>query len=218
MAKTAFDKQRANMVENQLRPNYVTDDRLLDAFGRIPRHEFLPESKQAAAYVDEDVEIADGRYLMAPHILGRMIQAADVKPTDHVMAVGVASGYPAAILSELSGDVVAVEQDDVLRQWASDRLPQSNVTVVDNDHPQGYPDHGPYDRIIICGAVDRRPDRLCEQLAPGGNMTYITRDAAGDGDLVCAMKSQDGHVSTKAMLCCSVPFLAGFEPQVEFTF
>ena len=110
----SFAAARNNMVESQLRPNRVTDENVLAAFGSVPRELFVPESMRGIAYVDEDLEIAPRRWLMEPMVLARLVQAAEIRPGDIALAVGCGAGYCCAILAQLANTVVAVESDHEL--------------------------------------------------------------------------------------------------------
>jgi len=110
---------RFHMVEGQIRPNHVTDPRVLAAMSEIPRERFVPEGRQSVAYVDEDIEIAPGRYLMEPMVLARLVQEARIRPQDVVLDVGCATGYSSAILAQLAEAVVALEEDEMLSTRAT---------------------------------------------------------------------------------------------------
>ena len=112
-----FAAARTNMVTNQVRPNKVTDDRVLAALAAVPRECFVPEAMAGNAYVDEDIAVAAGRYLMEPMVLARLLQAAAIEPDDVVLDIGCATGYSAAVLAQLAATVVALECDDTMATW-----------------------------------------------------------------------------------------------------
>ena len=111
-----FAAARTNMVNNQVRPNKVTDDRVLAALAAVPRERFVPEAMAGNAYVDEDIAVAAGRYLMEPMVLARLLQAAAIEPDDVVLDIGCATGYSAAVLAQLAATVVALDCDDTLAE------------------------------------------------------------------------------------------------------
>ena len=128
-----FDTARQNMVDGQLRPTKVTDSRLLDVMSTLPREMFLDKSRQGIAYIDEDIEVAEGRYLMEPVVLARLVQSLELTPADSVLVIGSASGYDAALIGRLAGPVVAVESSGALAEQASmviNHLRIDNVAVV----------------------------------------------------------------------------------------
>ena len=121
---------RRHMVDSQIRPNKVTDERIMKAMGKVPREIFVPPSLKGVAYVDEDIQIAPGRFLMEPQVLARLIQAAEIEPTDAVLEIGSATGYASAILSHLAESVVAVESDPQLAEIANKALAALEITNV----------------------------------------------------------------------------------------
>ena len=142
-----FADARRNMVDSQLRPNRVTDADILAAMADLPRELFVPNSKQGVAYVDEDIEVAAGRFLMEPVVLARLLQALELTSETTVLNIGCASGYDAAILGRLAGSVVAVESDPALAAQASQTINDlaiDNVAVVEAPLREGYPAQAPY--------------------------------------------------------------------------
>src|SRR6185369_14228497 len=164
---------RLNMVESQLRTNKVTDLRVLGAFLELPRELFVPDRLRGVAYVDEDVPLAGGRYLMEPMVMARLVQLAAIKPTDSVLEIGTGTGYGAAVLSQLADTVVGVESDPALAQTAEITLRQlnvRNVSIVTGPFAEGSAKMAPYDVIVFSGAAERVPPRVLEQLAEGGRL------------------------------------------------
>lgn len=173
-----FAAARRAMVNSQIRVNDVTDFRIQDAMLDLPRERFLPRSKQAKAYSDREVEIAEGRTLIAPRDMAKLIQAADVKSTDLVLDVACGRGYSTALLSHLCEAVVGVEADEGLVDGANEALSEvgCNTAVVVKGNPgEGVPGQGPYNVIIIAGAVDEVPQDLLNQLADGGRLATFVR-------------------------------------------
>jgi len=173
---TAFADARQNMVDSQLRPTRVTDANILAAMAELPRERFVPKSKQGIAYVDEDIEVAPGRFLMEPVVVARLMQALELTPDTTVLNIGCATGYDAALLGRLAGSVVAVESDPALAALASEAINElavDNVAVVEAPATDGYPAQAPYDAIFISGAVDDVPSSISDQLAPGGRLAVV---------------------------------------------
>ncbi len=171
-----FADARRNMVDSQLRPNRVTDPDILAAMADLPRERFVPKAKQGIAYIDEDIEVAPGRFLMEPVVLARLLQALALTSDTTVLNIGCATGYDAALLGRLAGSVVAVESDSALAAQASEvinELAIDNVAVVEASLTDGYPAQAPYDAIFMSGAVDQIPPALSGELAPDGRLAAV---------------------------------------------
>jgi protein-L-isoaspartate(D-aspartate) O-methyltransferase len=207
------------MVETQLRPNKVTNEALLDALGAVPRERFLPEALWGIAYVDEDIPVADGRYLMEPMALGRLLQLAEVKHGDAVLDIGCGTGYAAAVLARLAKSVVAVERDKELAARAAATLADlgaTSVTVLEGELGQGAPRQAPYDVIFIEGSVDAVPPAIIEQLADRGRLvTVVRQQGVGRATLMARVGA---GVSSRVAFDAAVPSLPGFEAQPSFVF
>ena len=168
-----FAAARFNMVESQLRTNKVTDLRLLGAFETVPRERFVPEPLRGIAYIDEDVPLGGGRFVMEPRVLARLLQAADPGPEDVALDLGCGSGYATAILSRLVATVVALEDDAALAAAANrtlEKLEIDNAVVVEGRLTEGYPKQAPYNVILLGGAVAEVPAAIADQLAEGGRL------------------------------------------------
>ncbi|MDJ0686004.1 MAG: protein-L-isoaspartate O-methyltransferase [Alphaproteobacteria bacterium] len=215
-----FAQARRNMVESQLRTNKITDEALLDAMRTLPRETFLPKSKQHLAYVDEDVPVLDGRHLTEPMILARMIQALDLQPSDSVLVIGGGVGYTPALLGKLAGSVIAIDSSaDVVAHSgrAMSGLSCDNVVVLEAPMENGWPKEGPFDAILINGAVAQIPESLFDQLADGGRLATVERPDGSVGAIVVITR-RDGY-NARAVICdAATPYLTGFEPKPAFAF
>lgn len=217
---TQYDAARLNMVEGQLKPNKIVTPAILDAMGAVPREAFVPKAIRGIAYVDEDLAIGNGRYLMEPMVLGRLIEAARIGSGDIVLAIGCGTGYCAAVLARLGNTVVAIESDGDLAQQASEtlaRLGVDNAAVIEAALTAGYAEQAPYQAILIDGAVAEVPPQILEQLAEGGRLAAVV---SPDGRLGKAtlFKRIGGVVSHREIFDASVPLLPGFEPVPVFQF
>ncbi len=164
------------MVDNQLRTTDVTSHSVLSAFLTVPRELFVPKGKEALAYVDIDVELEGGRFLMEPSPLARLIQLADIKSHDKVLIIGTGTGYGAAVVSRLANQVTAVEESSSLVSAARNSLTGAgitNVDVIEGPLLAGAAGKAPFDVILIEGAVERLPESLCGQLAEGGRLVAV---------------------------------------------
>lgn len=214
-----FAEARTRMVDNQLRTNDVTDLAVLAAMGSTPREAFVTPAKKPFAYIDEDVAIADGRYLMKPHVLARLVQLAEPAPSDLVLVVGAGTGYAAAILARLAGSVVALEVEPSLADRATDLLQtlgHDNVAVVTGPLAAGYPNEGPYDLVFVDGAVEVLPDAFGAQLKDGGRMVVIV----GEGRAAEARlyTRSAGSVAGRYAFNAAAKPLPGFAAAPQFAF
>ncbi|MEX6723127.1 protein-L-isoaspartate O-methyltransferase family protein [Parapedomonas caeni] len=211
------EQLRANMVAGQLRTNRVADERLVAALRAIPRETFVPETRRAFAYIDEDLPLGGGRFLMEPMVFGRLLDEAEVQPRDKVLIVGAGTGYSAAILARVAGQVVALEQDAALAATARQQLAAlGNVKLVEGALTQGAAADGPYDLIVIEGAVDFIPDALVEQLSGNGRLVTVINDH-GVGRGVVGRRSGTGF-GVMPFMDAQVQPLPGFGRPASFTF
>jgi protein-L-isoaspartate(D-aspartate) O-methyltransferase len=173
---TNFSVARENMVESQVRPNGVTDRRIIDAMAAVAREDFVPESRRGLAYMDEDVELAaaPARYLIEAMTFARMVQLAEIKPADKVLLVGAGTGYGAAVVARLAARVVALEEDGRLAAVARKMLAGlANVSVVEAPLAAGCAAEGPFDAVIFEGRVGEVPDGLFAQVKDGGQVVAV---------------------------------------------
>ena len=164
---------RAAMVGDQLRARDVSNPRVLDAMSRVPRHLFVPEPLRADAYGDFPLPIGHGQTISQPYIVGFMSQALEIQPQHRVLEIGTGSGYQAAILAELAKEVYTIEIVTPLADRARstlDGLGYTNVRIKAGNGYLGWPEHAPYDRVMVTAAPDDVPRALVEQLRVGGLM------------------------------------------------
>ncbi len=181
-----FDAMRHAMVASQLRTNAVNDVRVVEAMARLPRENYLPPEHRAIAYRDTLLPLGGGRRHNSPLATGRLITEAQVRSGDHVLLIGAAGGYAAAVLAELAGSVVALEEDAALVALAREALAgEAKVSVVGGPLAAGWAQAAPYDVLIVDGAVEQLPEALVAQLKPGARVVAgvldrgVTRLAAG---------------------------------------
>ena len=212
--------QRLAMVESQLRTDRVTDKRLLDAMAEIPRERFVPDHRRHFAYIDEDIPIGQGRYLLEPRVFARLVQAAEVSDSDVVLDIGCGAGYSATVLGRLAQAVVAVESVPELIEMAGssmDEADQDNIVFQRGQLADGWPGQAPYDVIIINGAVQQVPAMLLSQLAEGGRLCTVLRPDDGPGRAVIMLRAED-QVSQRPIFDANVPRLVEFNRTRSFVF
>lgn len=214
-----YAAMRRAMVDSQIRTNRVSDERVIAALREVPRERFVPQRLKGIAYIDEDLEIAAGRYLMEPMVLARLLQVAELKDSESVLNVGCGTGYVAAVLARLAGGVVALESQAELAARARQLLAQqgvANVVIVEADLPAGHAAQAPYDAILIEGAVECLPAALPGQLAEGGRLICIERTGAV-GHAVLYRKV-GGLVARRELFDAQAPLLPGFSKPRGFRF
>lgn len=214
-----FSIQRTKMVDGQLRTTDVTNVPLLDAMHQIPREEFVPSRRRSLAYIDEDIEVAPGRYIMEPSPFAKLVQLAGLTKADFVLDIGCTTGYSAAVLSQLCDSVVALESDPELAAVATQTLPRlghDNVAVVEGPLAEGWARQAPYDAIIIEGAVDHVPDALFAQLRDGGRLVAIV--GRGNAARATLFVKQGEAISHRTHFNAAVRPLADFARVPEFQF
>lgn len=211
---------RHNMVESQIRANNVTDPPIVEAFGSVPRELFVPKQCRGFAYVDEDLRLGGGRFVMEPMVLARLLMLADIGPDDLVLDVGAGTGYGAAILARLACAVVAVEESEPLARTATETLASvgvDNAVVVEGPLNEGHSRQAPYNVILIEGGVEEIPVGLKEQLADGGRLVTVVRNGPGLGKATL-FTSQGGVFSGRAVFDAGTPLLPGFAKTKGFVF
>jgi protein-L-isoaspartate(D-aspartate) O-methyltransferase len=212
-----FDEMRAAMVASQLRTSAVDDSRVVKAMGEVPREQFVPAASRAIAYYDREVALGNGRAMNAPLASGRLVNEAEILPTDRVLLVGAATGYTAAVLARLASSVVALEEDAELAAQARQALVGlGNVTVVEGPLVAGWAPRAPYDAIIIDGGVESVPDAIVQQVKIDGRITTGLIDR-GVRRLAAGRRSEGGFgLADFADVDCVV--LPGFAKPPSFQF
>ena len=216
MTEHNFDHMRRAMIANLLRTTGTNDPRVLAAFGEVARERFVPGGRIALAYADALVPLKPGRDLNNPMALGRLLTQASPQRGERALVVGAATGYAAAILSRLVGDVVALEEDSELAAFARDALAGSPVTLVEGPLAEGHAQGAPYDLILIDGAVEFVPDALVAQLVDGGRIAAAILDR-GVSRLSIGVKAGEGF-GTVAFTDAAAAVLPGFVRPRTFTF
>jgi protein-L-isoaspartate(D-aspartate) O-methyltransferase len=219
---TDFALARRNMIDGQLRPNRVTNTQLLAVIADIPRERFLPAGLRSVAYADDEVPLGNGRYLLEPMILARLIQVLQPQPGDKALVVASGTGYGASLLARLVKDVVAVEADPALASAAEQTMRDlgiSNVRQVTGRMEAGSADEGPYDIILIEGGVHHIPAEIAGQLAEGGRLaTVIAAASAGVLGVAHVMVKEGGVTSSRPIFDAGTRALPGFVAPPKFTF
>jgi len=195
--------QRREMVERQLAGHGIRSPRVLAAMGRVPRHEFVPDAVRPQAYADGALPIGHGQTISQPYVVAFMTEAVDPQPGQRVLEVGTGSGYQAAVLAELAGEVYTVELIPELARAAEARLRRlgyRNVHVRAGDGYLGWPEKAPFDAVVVTCGADHVPQPLLTQLKPGGRLIIPVGDAAGQQSLRIITKGQGGELRERDVL------------------
>jgi protein-L-isoaspartate(D-aspartate) O-methyltransferase len=214
-----FDIARLTMIDTQIRPSDVTDPRVLSALDMVAREHFVPRSQRALAYADVAVEVVQGRFLLEPRIFAKLLQLAAIMPEDRILDVGCATGYSAAVLARLGGEVLALEQDADLVRQAVQALETLKVTVVQGALIEGVKGQAPFDVIFVEGAIEEVPENLLAQLAEGGRLVTVMNEPGKPqtGKATLFLK-ENGVVGRRAAFDAAAPLLAGFKKAMGFIF
>jgi len=202
---------RQRMVDSQLRARGISDQRVLDAMTRVPRHEFVPERYRDQAYEDHPLPIGEDQTISQPYIVVVMLQALKLSPTDNVLEIGTGSGYVTALLAQLTAQVTSMERHPALADAARemlDNMGYKNVRVVAGDGTRGFPEAAPYDAILVSAAAAELPSALVSQLAEGGRM-IIPIGGAEAQQLQYIEKLNGQPQITLRELCRFVPLISG---------
>ncbi len=215
-----FEDARNRMVDSQIRPNKVVDPRILRAMRDLPRERFVPARLQSLAYADEDVPLGNGRALMEPMVLARLIQIAAPAAGERGLIVGAGPGYGAAVLAACGINVTALEEDEALLGVARQVLPAvaPAVAIVEGALASGWPPGAPWDIILIEGAVRDIPAALGAQLRPdGGRLVTVCAGHGTSGKAVLAEPTPVG-LRAQPVFDCATTLIPSLLPEPGFVF
>lgn len=210
---------RQRMVDGQVRTSDVTDQRVIEAMLTVPREPFVRDSRMAMSYLDLDLEVGENRYLLKPVVVARLLQAAEIQPTDTVLVVGCASGYSVALAARLARQVRATDPDAALAARAKaslDGLGLTNASVSVAAPAAGDPAHAPYDVIVLEGATQVVPEQLYGQLKEGGRLVGVF--ATGDVQRAMLVMHSQNDFGSRILFDASARLLPGMQRTPEFVF
>jgi protein-L-isoaspartate(D-aspartate) O-methyltransferase len=220
---TEFSTARRHMVDGQVRTNDVTDHRIIEAMIAVPREAFVPEALRGIAYLDRDLDVGGNsegrRYLLAPRITGKLLQAAEIVASDNVLIVGCATGYLAALAAPLGARVTATESDAALASRAREILAElglANVTVKAAGPAEGDPAGAPFDVIILNGATEIAPESLFGQLGEGGRLVGVFAKSHPARAMI--VTRSHGELGNRVLFDAAAPVLPGLNRVPEFVF
>ena len=200
---------REYMVEHQLRRRGISDERVLEAMGKVPRELFVPPAARDLAYEDGALPIGHGQTISQPYVVGIICSLLSLGGTENVLDVGTGSGYQAAVLAELAEQVTTIERVPELVEHARENLAAAGYEEVDvrlGDGSLGVPEKAPFDAVAVAAAAPTVPEALYAQLAPGGRLV-LPKGARWGQDLVQIVRTDDGPVEHASIPCRFVPLL-----------
>ncbi|MCR8828103.1 protein-L-isoaspartate O-methyltransferase family protein [Pseudosulfitobacter koreensis] len=212
-----FEMRRTVMVDTQVRPSDVTKFPIIQAMLSVAREDFVPTSQREAAYMGENIDLGQGRVVLEPRTLAKMLDTLDIGNDELVLDVGTGYGYSAAVIAHMAEAVVAVEEDEDFAREAQEALSTAgadNVALYTGPLAEGAAQHGPYDVVIVQGGVARVPDALIDQIKDGGRIACLFMDGAlGEGRVGYKI---DGRMSWRNVFNAGAPILPGFEAHSQF--
>ena len=214
-----FSSARDHMIESQIRTSDVTDLNVLRAFRSVKREDFVPKAQRALSYGDAHIQLNDGRVMMRPRDFAKMVQAADIAPTDVVLDIACGRGYSSAVLAQLGETVVGLEATDEAVTKATEQLVDadiSNAAVVKGDLKSGASEHGPYNVIFVNGAISEVPKTWLNQLANEGRLVCLVQN--GPVGRVCVYTKTGDTIGERVIFDASAPTLPGFTAAPSFVF
>ncbi|MGR3546153.1 MAG: protein-L-isoaspartate O-methyltransferase family protein [Roseovarius sp.] len=215
---TDYAARRMMMVDTQVRPSDVTKFPIIDAMLSVPREAFVPTALREAAYMGENLDLGEGRVMLDPRTLAKMLDALEIENDDLVLDVGSVYGYSAAVIARMAEAVVAVEDKASVVAEAQRTLSEQgadNVVLHEGPLAEGAPEHGPYDVITVQGAVEHLPEGLVAQLKEGGRMACLFMEGALG--VVRIGYKIDGRINWRYAFNAGAPVLRGFERHAAFT-
>lgn len=214
---TDYQNRRTVMVDTQVRPSDVTKFPIIEAMLTVPREAYVPAAKREAAYVGENIDLGHNRVVLDPRTLAKMLDVLDIQPDELVLDIGCAYGYSTAVIARLAQAVVAVEQDNAMAADAQQTLSENgvdNAAVMQGAMTAGNAKNGPYDVIVLQGAVEQMPQALLDQLKEGGRIGCIFMEGALG---ICRIGYKiDQDVTWRFAFNASAPVVPGFERERAF--
>jgi protein-L-isoaspartate(D-aspartate) O-methyltransferase len=205
------------MVDTQVRPSDVTKFPIIDAMLSVPREAFVPSTLREAAYIGENLDIGGGRVLLEPRTLAKMLDVLDIKPTEVILDIAPGLGYSTAVLAHMAEFVIGVEDDESRAEEAQSILSEQgidNAAIISGALAEGAAKSGPYDVVILQGAVEVLPDSLLAQLKDGGRIVSIF--AEGDLGVVRIGYKMEQRINWRMAFNAGAPVLTGFAKKAEF--
>ncbi|WP_127900973.1 protein-L-isoaspartate O-methyltransferase family protein [Solirhodobacter olei] len=204
-----FAARRTVMVDTQVRPSDVTKFPIIEAMLTVPREAFVPEARREAAYAGENFALGNGRVMLEPRTLAKMLDGLDLQQGERVLDLGCGLGYSAALIAHLAGEVVSVEEGALAEAAQAALASVPNVTLVSGAPAAGAPQQGPYDAIVVEGAIEVLPEAIAAQLKEGGRIAALFAEGALG---ICRIGHKiDGAITWRFSFNANAPVMPGFE-------
>lgn len=207
-----YEVLKKRMIDEQLKPRGINDERVLDVFLKIERHKFIPDNLRVSAYADFPLAIGEGQTISQPYIVALMTQELELTGKEKVLEIGTGSGYQAAILAELAKEVYSIERNEVLAQRAQKTLQElgyKNIRIRFGDGTLGWPETSPFDRIIVTAASPRIPDPLVQQLSDQGKLILPLGESFSQ--VLTLVEKKNGKIESSGICgCVFVPLIGKF--------
>jgi protein-L-isoaspartate(D-aspartate) O-methyltransferase len=201
------------MIKSQLYTGGISDKKILEAMAKFPRNLFVTGNQANVAYVDRDIPVSDGRYILSPITFAQMIDAAQIQPTDNVLEIASTTGYSTAVLSELAANIVAIEESNDLSSIAHHQLNTlgiKNVITLNGNFRDGHSDGAPYDIIFINGTINEPSQALLDQISDNGGRLITIMYTSSNVEYIVLFKKTDGVLSQHIITNASANFLESF--------
>lgn len=215
---TDFAERRTMMVDTQIRPSDVTKFPIIKAMLSVPRETFVPADKQEAAYLGDNIDLGQGRVVLDPRTFAKMLDVVDIQPDELVLDLGAGTGYSSAVLAQLAEAVIALEEDEALVadiQSALSDVGADNVVVQEGPLAEGAGEFGPFDAILVEGAVEQMPEAITDQLKEGGRIVALFQE--GRLGTVRIGYRIDGQMTWRFAFNAGAPVLPGFQRHQAFS-
>lgn len=215
-----IEQTRFNMVVQQIRPWYVLDDNVLDLLYKLKREEFVPAESHVMAFVDMEIPLGHGQVMLTPKMEARIVQELHINPTDKILEVGSGSGYMTALLAQRGEHVYSVEIIPELKAMAEKNLRAhgiTNVTLEQGDAARGWPQHAPYDAIVLTASTPALPETFQNSLNPGGRLFAIVGEDPVMEALIITCTAPGEFTTTKLFETSTAPLINALQP-ARFTF
>lgn len=215
-----IEQTRFNMVVQQIRPWYVLDDNVLDLLYKLKREEFVPSESHVMAFVDMEIPLGHGQVMLTPKMEARIVQELHINPTDKILEVGSGSGYMTALLAQRGEHVYSVEIIPELKAMAEKNLQAhgiTNVTLEQGDAARGWPQHAPYDAIVLTASTPALPEAFQNSLNPGGRLFAIVGEDPVMEALIITCTAPGEFTTTKLFETSTAPLINALQP-ARFTF